>query len=190
MKLSYFILIQFLFISFVSSQNQNHDLFRSGKGKVSFTSDAPLEIIKAESNELKGIIDPANQTFAFQLNVKSLKGFNSPLQQEHFYENYLETEEFPTSSFSGKIIEKINFDDAGSYDIRAKGDLNIHGVKQERIIKCKLDVNENGFTVTSDFIVHIADHNISIPKLVYQKIAEDIKVELQADLKKTEKDQE
>lgn len=190
MKIIYLLLIQLFLLTGLSGQVENKVLFRTDEGKVSFTSDAPLEIIKAESNELKGIIDPKNQTFAFQINVKSLIGFNSPLQQEHFYENYLETDKYPNASFSGKIIEKINFDEIGNYSIRAKGDLNIHGVKQERIIKCSFAVNESGFTVTSDFVVHLADHSISIPKLVYQKIAEDIKVELQADLKRTEKDQE
>ena len=49
----------------------------------------------------------------------------------------METDKYPNASFSGKIIEKIDFDSMGNYSIRAKGDLNIHGVKQERIIKCK-----------------------------------------------------
>ncbi len=190
MKVIYLISVLLILCIGLFGQDQTKALFRSDDGKVLFTSDAPLEIIKAESNELKGIIDPTKQTFAFQINIKSLKGFNSPLQEEHFYENYLETDKYPNASFSGKIIEKINFDEMGNYSIRAKGDLNIHGVKQERIIKCKFEINESGFIVTSDFLVHLADHNISIPKLVYQKIAEDIKVELQADLKRTEKDQE
>ena len=189
MKVINLLLVQFILTIGLFAQDQSNVLFKTDNGKVSFTSDAPLEVIKAESNELKGIVDPVNQTFAFQVNIKSLRGFNSPLQQEHFYENYMETEKYPTASFSGKIIENINFDEAGSYDIRAKGDLDIHGVKQERIIKCNLIINENEYTVISEFIVHLTDHNISIPKLVYQKIAENIKVEIQSDLKEEEKGQ-
>jgi len=143
-------------------------------------------LIYAESNELKGIIDPARQTFAFQLDVRSLKGFNSPLQQEHFYENYMESDKYTNASFSGKIIEKINFETNGTYSIRAKGILDIHGVKQERIIKCELTVEEKVIKARSEFIVSLTDHDISIPKLVYQKIAEEIKIEIRAELKKTD----
>jgi len=168
------------------AQEDKKILFRSNDGFVSFTSDAPLEIIKAESKELKGIIDPDKRTFAFQLSIKSLKGFNSPLQQEHFYENYMETEKYPNAMFSGKIIESLDFSSPGDIKIRAKGELEIHGVKTERIINCSLKITERGFTVTSDFTVLLKDHNISIPKLVYQKIAEEIRVNIRAEFEKVE----
>jgi len=190
MKVFYFFLVQLILLTGLFGQDQTKTLYKTDNGKVVFTSDAPLEIIKAESEELKGIVDPEKQTFAFQINVRSLKGFNSPLQEEHFYENYLETDKYPNASFSGKIIEKINFEESENYIIRAKGNFNLHGVKQERIIKCNLSINETGLSVTSNFVIHLTDHNISIPKLVYQKIAEDIHLELQAELKKTEKSQE
>ncbi|HMQ63788.1 MAG TPA: hypothetical protein PKE06_24100, partial [Flavilitoribacter sp.] len=57
-------------------------------GKISFKSDAPLELIEAASNELKGVIDPGRNGFAFSVNIQSFQGFNSPLQREHFNENY------------------------------------------------------------------------------------------------------
>ncbi len=146
------------------------------------TSDAPLELISARSNELRGIIDPVKYTFAFQVDIKTLKGFNSALQQEHFYENYMETDKYTNASFSGKIIEKIDFNTNGNYKIRAKGILDIHGVKQERIIKCEITVEDNLIIASSAFEITLADHDISIPKLVYQKIAEVILVELSIEL--------
>ncbi len=142
MKLFTLLVYVFSIVAVTSGQNSIARLYKTSNSFVSFSSEAPLELIYAESNELKGIIDPARQTFAFQLDVRSLKGFNSPLQQEHFYENYMESDKYTNASFSGKIIEKINFETNGTYSIRAKGILDIHGVKQERIIELSLQINK------------------------------------------------
>ena len=83
-------------------------LFTASKGTIIFWSDAPLELIKASSNQLKGIFNAEQKQFAFTLNVNTFKGFNSPLQQEHFNENYLESTKYPRASFEGKIIEDID----------------------------------------------------------------------------------
>lgn len=180
-----------LIYSIVSNgQETNRSIYKAENGLVSFTSDAPLEIIKAESEELKGIVDPAKNTFAFQLNTNTLTGFNSPLQQEHFYENYIETEKYPTASFSGKIIEQVDFDKPGTQTIRAKGILEIHGEKKERIIKVVIETGNQVIIAKSSFYVNLDDHNISIPKLVYQKIAEEIKVDIDVVLQRTSIKQE
>ena len=180
-RLSFFMLSLFCWIQ-ISAQESKTGIYRTETGRVTFVSDAPLELISAESKELKGAVDPEKLTFAFQLDVRSLKGFNSPLQQEHFYENYIESEKFPVATFSGKIIEKIDFKVPGMMPVRAKGILKIHGVEQERIIQVNLTVQDERFHIASEFIVPLADHDISIPKLVYQKIAEEIKVTIEADL--------
>lgn len=171
-----------LLVTFVKGQTNENNLYRTNYGNISITSDAPLELIRAQSSELRGIIDPVKYTFAFQIEILSLKGFNSALQQEHFYENYMETDKYSSASYSGKIIEKIDFKKDGNYDIRAKGILDIHGVKRERIIKCSLKIKDEIIEASSNFEVALADHDISIPKLVYQKIAEVISVEIKTEL--------
>jgi polyisoprenoid-binding protein YceI len=150
------------------------------KAGVDFTSEAELELIKAASGEAKGIIDPSTNQFAFSVEIKTFKGFNSALQREHFNEKYMESERYPKASFSGKIIEQIDFSKNGSYDVRAKGDLDIHGVKQTRIIKGKLLINNGTLQVNAQFVVPLADHNISIPTIVSQKIATQIQVQFAA----------
>ncbi len=160
-------------------------LYRAENGHVSFVSDAPLELIAAESDALRGLFDPSKGTFAFQVGTQTLTGFNSPLQQEHFYENYIEVEKYPNASFSGRIIEKVDLSVPGRLEVRAKGILDIHGVKKERIIKCMLDIGPDQFTATSRFMVSLDDHNITIPKLVYQKIAEEVAVSIEVTLTKT-----
>jgi len=150
------------------------------QGKVKFTSDAPLELIKASTQSLKGIIDLEKNTFAYTMEVASFKGFNSPLQQQHFYENYLHTAKYPRATFLGKIIDPVNFHESGVYQVRAKGMLEIHGQAKERIIPCQVTVTNGSILVTSSFYVPLDDHNINIPKIVNQKIAEEILVEIEA----------
>lgn len=152
-------------------------------GLVVFTSDAPLELIEARSDKLRGLLNAEEQTFAFSITISTFKGFNSPLQQVHFYENYLEIDKFPTATFLGKIIEKVDLNQEGEYTIRAKGNLTIHGVKRERIIKVSLSVTEGVVRITSNFTILLEEHDIAIPRIVYQKIAEEIKVDLTGEMK-------
>lgn len=167
----------------LSANLMGQDIYMTLKGSVSFVSDAPLEIIKAESSNLNGAIDLADNRFAFKVEVKTLKGFNSALQQEHFYENYMETEKYPYATFQGKIIEKVDLGEEKPQFIRAKGILYIHGVEQERIIQVELLGQNNSIKIKSTFDVSIEDHNIRIPSIVNKKIAEVISVEVDAILK-------
>jgi polyisoprenoid-binding protein YceI len=149
----------------------------SDAGTVSFVSKADLELIKAASNKVTGLLDPATNQFAFSISIQSFQGFNSSLQRSHFNENYLESDRFPKATFTGKIIEKVDLTVEGAYEVRAKGDLTIHGVVQQRIIKAKILIKKEGATIESQFTVPLIDHNILIPKIVNQKIATEIVVE-------------
>ena len=157
-------------------------VYGTNNGTITFRSDAPLELIKASSKEMRGKVDISRKLFAFTVSVGSFSGFNSPLQREHFNENYLESAQYPNASFSGKIIEDIDFSKDGIYTVRAKGNLSIHGVVQERIIKTDLTIKDGKISITADFTVLLADHNIPIPKVVHEKLASEIKVAVKADL--------
>jgi len=163
-------------------ESPDKNVYQSVKGRILFRSNAPLEIIEARSTRLRGVIDPANQNFAWTVEVASFEGFNSPLQREHFNENYMESSKFSQATFTGKIIEKIDFEQDGSYPVRAKGKFLVHGVEQERIIKGTLEIKGKKLRIQATFTVPLTDHNITIPKIVHQKIAEEIIVTMEADL--------
>lgn len=176
-----FLLVFFvIFIQVLPLAAQFSEKYLSQDGEIHFTSDAPLELIKADSKELKGIIDSENRGFAFSVFIRSFEGFNSPLQREHFNENYLKSDIYPKASFTGKIIEPIDFSKNGTHSVRAKGILNIHGVEQERIIRSTVEVKNGKIYVNSAFTVLLQDHNISIPRIVKQKIAQEIFVQIEA----------
>lgn len=172
------ILFVFLFLFF--SYLGHGQIYFSLNGKVHFVSDAPLELIEADSDQMQGLIDLDKKTFAFKIFIKSLTGFNSPLQQVHFYENYMEANEFPIATFKGKILEEIK---QGKAIYRAKGILDIHGRSLERIIEVELDIQEETISYDSKFLVPIADHDIELPRIVYQKIAEEIQVTVSGTMK-------
>jgi len=153
-------------------------LWRADDGKVIFKSDAPLELITAQSKALRGIINPSKKSFGFTVRINSFEGFNSEIQQTHFLENYMEHKKFPQATFQGKFIEDFSFDTPGTYAIRAKGILNIHGVSKERIIKGNLKITKNSTELDAHFIVPLTDHGITIPKIVMQKIAEEIEIDI------------
>jgi len=146
------------------------------RGKISFTSNAELEVIKASSDKIQGLLDPLTSKFAFSVTIQSFKGFNSALQQEHFNEKYLESDRYPKATFAGKIIEELDFAKNGVYEVRAKGELEIHGVKQTRIIRSKVTIDNDKISIDASFALPLTDHNITIPTLVTKKIATEIEV--------------
>ena len=164
----------------VSFETLSQQIFMTRNGVVKFTSDAPLEIIKAQSGSLNAVINFSARTFAFSIPITSFRGFNSPLQREHFNENYLESSKYPVGMFKGKIIEEVDFKQNGTYTVRTKGTLIIHGVEQERIIKSSITINGSQIMLNSSFEVPLSDHKISIPKIVNQKIAEAIQIKVNA----------
>ncbi|GAB5538884.1 MAG: hypothetical protein Salg2KO_09870 [Salibacteraceae bacterium] len=158
------------------------DVFLTKNGSVAFTSDAPLELIEAENNSLGMVLDRSKKTVAAQVPIVNFNGFNSDLQKEHFNENYMESDTYSKSVFKGKIIEDVDLYTPGDYKVRVKGMLSIHGVDKERIISGRIKVSEGAITVKTTFEVALADHDIAIPRIVTQKIAETVTVELNASL--------
>lgn len=168
-------------VSPLSCPAENSTILRLAESEVRFTSNAPLEIIRAATTEMAGLINTDDGSFAFRIPMQSFKGFNSPLQMEHFHENYMESNDFRYATFQGRIIEDVDFSQTAVLEVRAKGQLDIHGISQERIIKATIDITGPGaVTVRSEFTVPLSDHNITIPKIVEQKIAREIAVEMNA----------
>lgn len=168
------------FVAFQSTPDTA--IYRANSGKVSFLSSAPLEKIKAQSTKLYGVMDPSKRVFNFAIPISSFDGFNSPLQKEHFNENYLESQKIPRAFFKGKIIEEVDLSKEGSYTVRAKGMLSIHGVEKEYIIKAKVVSLGNKINIDSNFTVLLKDFGIRIPRVVNQKIAEEIAVTINIDM--------
>lgn len=148
------------------------------KSKVEFVSFAPQETIRASSTKLEGMVDWKKGIFAFSIDIRSFIGFNSPLQREHFNENYMESHTYPNASFQGKIIEQVNIAEDKNIRVRAKGKLKIHGVEKEKIIYVHLKINDRAVTADAAFNVALDDYNIKIPRIVAEKLSPEIEVKV------------
>ncbi|MBL7982359.1 MAG: YceI family protein [Flavobacteriales bacterium] len=153
-------------------------LYRLERSSVSFKSEAPLETITATNTKSTGVLDATARTFAVQVPITEFQGFNSPLQREHFNENYLESSTHPKATFTGRIIETIDLLAPGTHSVRAKGELTVKGVTRERIVPCDLVVGPTGVRITTSFDVALDEHDIRVPRVVQQKIAPVVQVKV------------
>jgi polyisoprenoid-binding protein YceI len=104
--------------------------------------------------------------------------FPKPLMQEHFNENYIESEKFPKSSFEGKItdLKSVDFTKPGKYPVKVAGKLNIHGVIKEIEAAGTLTIAPEKITGEAVFIIVPEEYAIRIPAVVRANIAESVKV--------------
>ena len=165
------ILLALLFIGFQSKAQ----LFMTTNGEVSIFSKTPMENIDAVNKSVSSIINTATNEVAVQMRITNFV-FPNKLMQEHFNENYLESEKFPSATFKGKIKETVDLTLAGTYPITASGTATIHGVTRPIDLKGTIISTGTSLALTCAFEVKLVDYKVDIPKIVFAKIAEVIKV--------------
>lgn len=147
-------------------------------------SEKLFEEVKAKNESVTVILNTETNQIA---SLALMKGFHfkNSLMEEHFNENYIESEEYPKATFTGKLID-FNADDLdeNSTAVAVEGILELHG-KQKQIYS-KLEVHKLGnmISMTGGFIATPADFDIKIPKIVRNKIAKEVTVKLDFKLKK------
>jgi polyisoprenoid-binding protein YceI len=169
-----------ILLAWLSIKNQaGQDLYACKNAKISLFSTAPLEDISAVSNSGTSVFNPATGDLAFSVSIRSFQ-FPKSLMQEHFNENYMESDKYPKANFKGKIAETIDVTKNGSYPVNVTGELDVHGVKQTRTIPGTVVVNNGAVSMSSEFMVKCVDHKIEIPTLVFKHIGESIKMNVSA----------
>jgi len=160
-----------LFFSFFlllgSGLSFGQTLYRTSVGEVSFFSKTPALDIEALNKKAGAILNAVKIT-DFQ--------FPNKLMQEHFNENYLESERYPTAKFAGKITDDVDLSKPGTYPVTAAGNLTIHGVTKPVTVKGVILATATEMKVTFAFTVRTEDYKIEVPTLVFNKIAEVIEV--------------
>jgi polyisoprenoid-binding protein YceI len=146
-------------------------------GSISFYSKAALENIEANTKTAASVLDKKTGQLEFSVLIKSFM-FEKALMQEHFNENYLESDKFPKSAFKGKIddISKVNFDKDGKYTIAVTGQLSIHGETKTLTTPATITIQGGITTADANFNISLADYRISIPSLAKDKISNSVKI--------------
>jgi hypothetical protein len=148
---------------------------------VSFFSETPVENISANNKFV--VVMLKTTTNALQVLVHNIGFvFEKPLMQEHFHENYMETEKFPESKFVGNIVEKIDYTKDQETPVTAKGRLSMHGVTKDIEVKGTLKIVGGVVTLDGKFKVKVADYGIKVPSLVVKNIAEEVEVKINSTL--------
>ena len=153
------------------------DKYLCKHGHIWFYSHTPMEDVEAHNNEAASVITASTGDIVYQVLIKSFK-FKRALMEEHFNENYMESDMYPKSDFKGKIVnlKDINFAKPGVYKATVEGDLTIHGKKNRIKHDGTIEVKDGKLLVKAKFSVVPQDYGIEIPSAVRDKIAKSMAV--------------
>jgi hypothetical protein len=174
-----------LAIILLTASMANAQKYMTKSGTIKFYSETPMEKIEATNRQANSALDFSNGNFVFKVLIRGFE-FEKALMQEHFNENYMESEKFPNSTFNGKItnIKDVNLGKDGVYKVVVEGDLAMHGVTNKVKVNGTLEVKGGKVVGKAVFNVSPKDYNINIPKAVINNIAEAIQVDVNVTLDK------
>ena len=174
----------------VSSAEYHVDL--SARNQVKFISDAPIEDFEGVTDKIDGYVLWESESLTegenydkseiyFEVELKSLDT-GIGLRNRHMRENYLETEKYPYARYRGKIA-RVKSSPSGGFVIVSEGDFEVHGVTRAVTIFGEVTGDGNVYHVVSKFNIKLPDSKIDVPSLMFLKINEIIKLELEFNLK-------
>lgn len=172
-------ILLFLMASVALSSFAQKKVYSTKTGTAFFDAGTGVENISGTNKAVVSAFDATSGQIQFQIMVKGFE-FWSQLMQDHFNENYMESEKFPKSTFNGKItnLDKVNFAKDGSYPVNVKGTLEIHGVKKDIEANGTMKVAGESVAANSEFVVVLQDYGINIPGVVKDKLAKDAKIKI------------
>lgn len=164
-----------LFLLSLPSWTDAQDRYITRQGFISFYSHTSVEDIEAVNNQVLSIVDLSNGAVAVSLLMKSFQ-FEKALMQEHFNENYIESDKYPKASFQGKI-ENLQSVLSGENGVAVvKGDLTVHGITKPITMEGKLGITDHLVKFEGKFMVTVSDFEIKIPSIVSRNIAKEVEV--------------
>jgi polyisoprenoid-binding protein YceI len=166
-----------LFLCLLAGISANAQKYMTKNGYIGFYSHTSMEDIKGDNNQVASVLDASTGDMVFQVLIKSFH-FDRALMEEHFNENYMESEKFPKASFKGKItnLSSVNFSKEGKYEVTVEGDLTIHNVTNKVSVKGTVEVVKDGINAASKFSIVPEDYSIAIPGVVREKINKSLEV--------------
>ncbi|GGD58994.1 YceI family protein [Muriicola marianensis] len=160
------------------------ETYRTEEAKIIFDASTPLEDIYAV-NEKVNMVLSENGELASLLLVREFN-FKKKLMQEHFNENYIESDKYPKAFFVGKMESfdrELITEEPQPFEL--SGDLTLHGVTRPITTTVHLNRDGDSIVVETAFVVRTEDHKIKVPRLLFKKIAEEIQVQVTARLNRS-----
>ena len=155
----------------------NAQSYLTKNGKISFFSKTSVENIDAVNNQVVSLFNAGKGDIAFSVIIKGFL-FKRALMQEHFNDDYMESDKYPKATFKGAIadITKMDLTKDGISPVKVNGDLTIHGVTKKISANGSITIKAGKVSASSEFIILLADYNISVPKIVQNNISPSIKI--------------
>ena len=171
-----------IFTLIISGMCIGQGKYLTDAGNAVFYSHAALEDITAENKEVASVIDGATGEIAVIVKMTAFQ-FEKGLMQEHFNENYVESETFPKATFRGSILnnEDVDYTTTGVYQVQVEGKLTIHGVTNKVSAGGTLEVHSEGILAKAKFLLNPGDYGIMIPKVVRKNISENMEIRIKLD---------
>lgn len=157
------------------SLNGFSQIYVSEKCKITFFSATALENIDATNSITRPVFNAKTGDFVIKAQQSAFV-FKSAFMQEHYNENYVESEKYPYAIFKGKVKETIDYSKDGIHNVTMVGTLDIHGVELPRTINGTIIIKDGVIIMESKFDIKVADHKIKVPSLYIEKIAENVQV--------------
>jgi hypothetical protein len=156
----------------------------SKTGKITLEASVPaFEEIKAINSGVTVVLNTKTGELASLALLKGFR-FKIALMEEHFNENYVESDKYPKATFRGKISDfNVNSLSSNPKEFKIKGTMEIHGMTKELAITANIKKNTTGISIDSDFSILASDYNIEIPSIVKSKVSNKVKLNLDATLK-------
>lgn len=169
------VLIGILVAGLLGSASAQKYMDRSGK--ASFFSSAPMEDIEAHNDQAMSVLDIKTGEIVASMLMRSFN-FRKALMEEHFNENYIESNKFPKATFKGKVanIQVLDVSKNGKYALDITGEITLHGVTQSVSVKADAVVDNGAIKATAVFPLVVKDFDIEVPRLVRNNIAEKVEV--------------
>lgn len=165
-------------------QAQNQSRYFTKTGTISFSAGTSLEDIDATNRSVTSVVDISTAQVEFAVLIKGFE-FKRGLMQEHFNENYLESEKYPKSIFKGKIedVSKVDFTKDGKYPVKITGILDMHGIKKEIAALGTFTITGGSISSDGTFIISLEDFAIKIPAAVKDKISPTVTIHVKCNYK-------
>lgn len=171
--------------TFISAAAANAQKYFTRTGKISFdaTSSSSPEKIEGINRTVTCVTDLKTGVLQLSALMKGFE-FERALMEEHFNENYVESSKFPKAEFKGKIkdADEKDLTKDGTYKVKVKGDLTLHGETKEVETEATLVVQGGKITATADFSVKLSDFKVTIPGLVADKVSKTAKIAVSCSL--------
>ncbi|HEU4497018.1 MAG TPA: YceI family protein [Flavobacterium sp.] len=177
-------IISFLAVFFILSTASAQDKLITKNGKITFEASVPaFEEVKASNEGASCVLNAKTGEIASLVLLKGFR-FKIALMEEHFNENYVESDKYPKATFKGKI-ENFDLSALGKTpkEYTIKGKLELHGKTNEITIAAKIKKDGGIVDLKSSFSINSADFGIEIPSVVSKKVSKKVNVTLDFQLK-------